>query len=32
MVVILKERDRGNPYIHVYEAVLAAVPDQRVKA
>lgn len=25
MIAILREKERGNPYIHVYEAVLAAV-------
>jgi len=24
MIAILKEKDRGNPYLHVYEAALAA--------
>lgn len=25
MIAILREKERGNPYVHVYEAVLAAV-------
>ena len=24
MIAILREKERGNPYIHIYEAVLAA--------
>ena len=27
MIAILREKERDNPYIHVYEAVLAAVGD-----
>ena len=27
MIAILREKERGNPYIHVYEAALAAGRD-----
>jgi nitrate reductase delta subunit len=32
MAGILRERDRHNPYIHLFEAALAAFKEQRVKA